>query len=327
MTDLETLLNGLKAAAEITRLRLLALFTKAELTVTEVTQIMRQSQPRISRHLKLLCDAGLIERAKEGAWVFYRLAEGGAGRELAQKLSEIFPRDDAILRRDLERLDEVRRQRHEEAQSYFAANAAEWDRIRALHVEEEEVERVVLDFVGPESIGSYLDLGTGTGRILELVAPQAARAVGVDVNNEMLGIARARIEQAGLMHAQVRRADLFQLPFADDSFSVITLHQVLHYLEDPSAAVAEAARVLQPGGKVVIVDFAPHQLEFLRDEHQHRRLGFADREVAQWCRAAGLSLSSTRALPPDDENGLTVVVWLALLPALPQRRQKPAEAA
>jgi len=327
MTDLETLLSGLKAAAEITRLRLLALFTKAELTVTEVTQIMRQSQPRVSRHLKLLCDAGLIERVKEGAWVFYRLAEGGGGRELAQKLSEVFPRDDAILRRDLERLDEVRRQRHEEAQSYFAANAAEWDQIRALHVEEEKVERVVLDFVGPEAIVSYLDLGTGTGRILELVAPQAARAVGVDVNNEMLGIARARIEQAGLMHAQVRRADLFQLPFADKSFSLITLHQVLHYLEDPLAAVAEAARVLQPGGKVVIVDFAPHQLEFLRDEHQHRRLGFADREVGQWCRAAGLSLSSTRALPPDDENGLTVVVWLAVLPALPQRRQKPAEAA
>jgi ArsR family transcriptional regulator len=129
------------------------------------------------------------------------------------------------------------------------------------------------------------------------------------------------------MHAQVRRADLFQLPFADHSFGLITLHQVLRYLEDPFAAVAEAARVLQPGGKVVIVDFAPHDMEFLRDEHQHRRLGFADREVAQWCRAAGLSLSSTRALPPDDENGLTVVVWLAVLPALPQRRNKPAEAA
>jgi ArsR family transcriptional regulator len=327
MTDLETLLNGLKAAAEVSRLRLLALFTKAELTVTEVTQIMRQSQPRVSRHLKLLCDAGLIERAKEGAWVFYRLAEGGPGRELAQKLSEIFPRSDAILRRDLEKLEEVRRQRHEEAQSYFAANAAEWDRIRALHIEEEQVERVVMDFVGPASIDSYLDLGTGTGRMLELVAPQAARAIGVDVNNEMLGIARARIEQAGLMHAQVRRADLFQLPFADHSFSLITLHQVLHYLEDPYAAVAEAARVLQPGGKVVIVDFAPHDLEFLRDEHQHRRLGFAEREVAQWCRAAGLTLGSTRTLPPDNANGLTVVVWLAVLPALPQRRHKPAEAA
>jgi ArsR family transcriptional regulator len=327
MTSLETFLAGLKATAEVTRLRLLALFTKAELTVTEVAQILRQSQPRVSRHLKLMCDAGLIERTKEGAWVFYRLSEGGGGRQLAQKLSEIFPWHDAILRRDLERLDEVRRQRHEEAQAYFAASAAEWDRIRALHIEEAQVERVVMDFVGPGAVGSFLDLGTGTGRMLELVAPQATRAVGVDVNSEMLGLARARIEQAGLTHAQVRRADLFQLPFADDSFSLITLHQVLHYLEDPSAAVAEAARVLQPGGKVVIVDFAPHELEFLRDEHQHRRLGFADKEVAQWCRAAGLSLSSNRALPPRDDNGLTVVIWLAVLPALPQRRQKSAEAA
>lgn len=327
MDELETLLSGLKAAAEVTRLRLLALFTKAELTVTEVTQILRQSQPRVSRHLKLLCDAGLLERSKEGAWVFYRLSEGGGGRQLAQKLSEILPWHDAILRRDQERLEEVRRQRHEEAQAYFAASAAEWDRIRALHIEEAQVERVVMEFVGPGAIGSYLDLGTGTGRMLELVAPQATRAIGVDVNNEMLGIARARIEQAGLTHAQVRRADLFQLPFADGSFSLITLHQVLHYLEDPSAAVAEAARVLQPGGKIVIVDFAPHHLEFLRDEHQHRRLGFADREVSQWCRAAGLSPSSTRSLPPGDANGLTVVVWLAVLPALPQRRLKPAEAA
>jgi ArsR family transcriptional regulator len=327
MTSLETLLAGLKAAAEVTRLRLLALFTKAELTVTEVAQILRQSQPRVSRHLKLMCDAGLIERTKEGAWVFYRLSDGGGGRVLAQKLSEVFPWHDAILRRDLDRLEEVRRQRHEEAQAYFAASAAEWDRIRALHIEEAQVERVVMDFVGPGAVGSFLDLGTGTGRMLELVAPQAARAVGVDVNSEMLGLARARIEQAGLTHAQVRRADLFQLPFADHSFSLITLHQVLHYLEDPSAAVAEAARVLQPGGKVVIVDFAPHELEFLRDEHQHRRLGFADKEVAQWCRAAGLSLSSNCALPPRDDNGLTVVIWLAVLPALPQRRQKSAEAA
>ena len=327
MSDLDNLLTGLKAAAEVTRLRLLALFTKAELTVTEVTQIMRQSQPRISRHLKLLSDAGLIERTKEGAWVFYRLSAGGPGRELAQKLSEVFPWHDAVLRRDAERLDAVRQQRHEEAQAYFAANAAEWDRIRALHIEEEQVEHVVMDFVGPGAVGSYLDLGTGTGRILELVAPRATRAVGVDVNNEMLGIARARIEKAGLNHVQVRRADLFQLPFADESFNLLTLHQVLHYFEDPSAAVVEAARVLQPGGRVVMVDFAPHDLEFLRDEHQHRRLGFADREVAQWCRAAGLTLTAVRSLPPGDDKGLTVVVWLASRPAVPQRRNKPAEAA
>ncbi len=327
MSSLEGVLAGLKASAEVTRLRLLALFTKAELTVTEVTQILRQSQPRISRHLKLLCDAGLIERAKEGSWVFYRLVEEGAARPLAQKLSEILPWNDAILCGDLERLEAVRRQRHTDAQAYFAKNAAEWDRIRALHVAEEQVENVVLEFAGSSPVASYLDLGTGTGRILELVAPRASRAVGVDMNNEMLGLARTRVERAALSNVQVRRADLFQLPYPDDSFDLITVHQVLHYLEDPSAAVVEAARVLKRGGKLVIADFAPHGLEFLREDHQHRRLGFADKDVGQWCKSAGLSLSATRVLPPESEAGLTVVVWLAVSAAVPQRRAKPAEAA
>jgi ArsR family transcriptional regulator len=325
MADLEQVLAGLKATAESTRLRLLALFTRAELTVTEVTQILRQSQPRVSRHLKLMCDAGLIERIKEGSWVFYRLAEAGPPRTIAQKLVELLPWDDIVLKRDLERLEGVRKQRQDTAQEYFASNAAEWDRLRALHIPEEQVEGAVLDLIGTAQVPSYLDLGTGTGRILELVSPRAARAVGIDLNGEMLSLARARIERAALSHVQVRRGDLFQLPYTERSFDLITLHQVLHYLEDPSAAVGEAARVLKPGGKLVVVDFAPHALEFLRDDHQHRRLGFADKEVSQWCKAAGLSLSATRAFPPRGASGLTVVVWLAVAPAIPRR--KTAEAA
>jgi ubiquinone/menaquinone biosynthesis C-methylase UbiE/predicted DNA-binding transcriptional regulator len=324
MADLEGILGGLKAAAEATRLRLLALFTKGELTVTEVTQILRQSQPRVSRHLKLMSEAGLVERIKEGSWVFYRLAEEGPARSIAQKLSELIPWDDVVLKRDMERLDAVRKQRQDSAQEYFASNAAEWDRLRALHIPEEQVEGALLDLIGPAQVPTYLDLGTGTGRILELVSARAARAVGVDLNGEMLALARARIEKAALAHVQVRRGDLFQLPYSERSFDLITLHQVLHYLEDPSAAVAEAARVLKPGGKLVIVDFAPHALEFLRDDHQHRRLGFADKEVTQ-CKAAGLSLSATRAFPPRGASGLTVVVWLAVAPAIPKR--KTAEAA
>lgn len=327
MATLDDILNGLKATAESTRLRLLALFTRAELTVSEVTQILRQSQPRVSRHLKLMSEAGLIERFKEGSWVFYRLAEHGPGRELVEKLSALLPWDDAMLRRDLERLEAVRQQRAANAQEYFAANAGEWDSLRALHIPEDQVEGALLEFVGPSQVSSYLDLGTGTGRILELVAPRASRAVGIDLNGEMLSLARARIERAALGHVQVRRGDLFELPYADDSFELITVHQVLHYLEDPSAAVAEAARVLKPGGRLVIADFAPHQLEFLRDEHQHRRLGFTDKEVAHWCKAAGLSVAATRALPPSDESGLTVMVWLAVTSIAPHRRQKTAEAA
>jgi ArsR family transcriptional regulator len=327
MGSLDDILIALRASAESTRLRLLALFTKGELTVSEVTQILRQSQPRVSRHLKLMTEAGLIERFKEGSWVFYRLAENEHSHAIVQRLSELLPWEDPILKRDHDRLKAVRAQREENAQEYFASNAGEWDRIRALHIPEEQVEGALLEFVGPSQVSSYLDLGTGTGRILELVAPRASRAVGIDLNGEMLTLARARIERASLNHVQVRRGDLFQLPYGDNSFDLITVHQVLHYLEDPSAAVAEAARVLRPGGRLVIADFAPHQLEFLRDEHQHRRLGFADKEVAQWCKAAGLSLAATRALPPSKESGLTVMVWLAVSPAMPQRRARTAEAA
>jgi ubiquinone/menaquinone biosynthesis C-methylase UbiE len=272
-----------------------------------------------------MSEAGLIERFKEGSWVFYRLSEDGPSRSLVQKLGDLLPWDDAVLKRDLERLEAVRKQREANAQEYFAANAGEWDSIRALHIPEDQVEGALLEFVGSSRVASYLDLGTGTGRILELVAPRASRAVGVDLNGEMLTLARARIERAALNHVQVRRGDLFQLPYGDGSFDLITVHQVLHYLEDPSAAVAEAARVLKAGGRLVIADFAPHAHEFLRDEHQHRRLGFTDKEVAQWCKAAGLSLSSTRALPPRGASGLTVMVWLAVAPA--QRRAKTAEAA
>jgi ubiquinone/menaquinone biosynthesis C-methylase UbiE len=272
-----------------------------------------------------LCEAGLIERIKEGSWVFYRLAEAGPAREIAQKLAELLPWNDTVLKRDLERLESVRKQRQDAAQAYFALNATEWDRLRALHIPEEQVEGAVLELIGTSQVPAYLDLGTGTGRILELVSPRATRAVGIDLNGEMLSLARARIERAALPHVQVRRGDLFQLPYAERSFDLITLHQVLHYLEDPSSAVVEAARVLKPGGKLVIVDFAPHALEFLRDEHQHRRLGFADKEVAQWCKASGLSLSVTRAFPPRGASGLTVVVWLAVAPAIPRR--KTAEAA
>ena len=327
MTGLDTIIAGVKAAGEERRFRLLALFIRAELTVSEVTQILRQSQPRVSRHLKLMSDAGLIERIREGTWVFYRLAETGDGRALAERLSEFIPWSDPTLKRDLERLEAVRRARAEAAQSYFATNAAEWDRLRALHIPEAEVEAALLSLVGDGQVSSYLDLGTGTGRILEVVAPRARRAVGVDLNNEMLSLARARIEKARLSQVQVRRGDLFELPYPDASFDLVTVHQVLHYLEDPAAAIHEAARVLTPGGRIVIADFAPHMLEFLRDDHQHRRLGFSDKEAAHWFKSAGLSPTRTKALPPRGEKGLTVMLWMATAPVGTARRAKPAEAA
>lgn len=320
MRSLEQLVDGLRAAGEPTRLRILALLTRAELTVTELTNILKQSQPRVSRHLKLLTDAGLIDRAREGAWVFYRTGEKAEMARLRDALSGLLPERDAVLFRDLERLEHVRAQRSEQAQRYFSANAAEWNRLRSLHVAESDVETALVQMVDGQKFDAHLDIGTGTGRILELLSGRVTRSLGVDLSPEMLAIARARLTHAGLTRAQVRLADLFELPAEDASFDLVTLHQVLHYLDDPARAVTEAARVLRPGGALLIADFAPHDIETLREEHQHRRLGFDSREVAGWLDAAGLRLAKAVDLPPDQPNGLTVSLWLGARAPLPATR-------
>jgi ubiquinone/menaquinone biosynthesis C-methylase UbiE len=329
--ELDILLNMLRAAGDATRLRLLLLLREAELTVSELTQILGQSQPRISRHLKLLCEAGLLERFKEGAWVFYRAAELGEAAELAQTLAAIVDGEDTALTDDKRRLLQVRAQRAEAAAAYFKANAPRWQRIRSLHVPEQDVENAILRLLGQERLEYLLDAGTGTGRMLELLASHIGRGLGIDVSPEMLAIARDRLAQAGTSHCQVRRGDVYRLPFADGTaiagFDAVIFHQVLHYLDDPQAALREAIRVTRRGGRILIADFAPHALEFLRQEHAHRRLGFSDREVQSWFKAAGLEPLATDSLGPrSNTEALTVMVWLAGVPEAGARQSK-AEAA
>ncbi len=306
MTDLEPLdllLERLRAAAEETRLRLLVLCADSELTVSDLTAILGQSQPRVSRHLKVLCDAGLLERFREGSWAFFRLSQRGLGATLARGLVERLSLQDAQIALDLERLHAVKQARAESAARYFDENAADWDRIRTLHVAENEVEAAVLTRLGPGPFGDILDIGTGTGRLLELMAPRAERAIGLDLSREMLALARTNLDKAGLKNCSVRQGDLYALPFPAGSFDAVTLHQVLHYLEDP-----EAARVLRPGGKLIVVDFAPHDLEELRDRHAHRRLGFPQADVDAWTAAAGLDVEESQVLPGKP---LTVILWSA----------------
>ena len=323
---MDSLLATLRAVAEPTRLRLLALCAQGELTVTELTQILGQSQPRVSRHLKLLCDAGLLTRFREGTWVFYALADGvgaepgGVGRLIAG----LVPQDDPQIVLDRTRLDAIKRARAESAEAYFRSNAAHWDRIRSLHVDETEVENAIVDALPPGSVGDLLDIGTGTGRILVLLADRIDRGVGVDLSRDMLAVARANLEAAGLLNCQVRHADMYQIPFPDDSFDTVTIHQVLHYADNPALVITEAARVLRPGGRLAMVDFAPHALEDLRTEHAHRRLGFADPEVEEWMHHAGLSPGAVRQLPGDP---LTVSLWLAEKPPGAGRPRTPATAA
>jgi ArsR family transcriptional regulator len=304
----------LKAVAEPTRLRLLALLARSERNVKDLTRILNQSQPRISRHLKLLAEAGLVERAPEGSWVYFRLAETGPGREVASLILRFLDLNDAVIVRDRDRAQSVQEERQAAAQSYFRSHAAEWDRIRALHVAEAEVEAAVADALGPGPFDLLLDLGTGTGRMLEVFGKRFRRGLGLDLNPAMLAYARAKLERAGLTNAQVRQGNLYDLPLADRSADAVVMHQVLHFLSDPQRAVHEAVRVLASGGRLLIVDFAPHELEFLREDYAHERLGFAGPLIAQWFGDCGVELIETRDLAPGAASRggkLTVSLWLA----------------
>jgi ArsR family transcriptional regulator len=316
-------LAALRAVGEATRLRILALLAGGELNVKDLTQILGQSQPRISRHLKLMADAGLIRRFREGSWVFFRLADSGAEAVLAGAIVASLDQTDLTLARDRARADAVQKARAEAAQAYFKAHAGEWDKIRTLHVAEQEVEAAMDEALGEGPFGLLVDLGTGTGRILELFGARASRSLGFDLNHAMLAYARMKLERAGLSHAQVRHGDLYNVPLPDGAADAVVLHQVLHFLDDPAAAVAEAARLLAPGGKLLVVDFAPHELEFLREQSAHRRLGFARDQLGRLLEGAGLKLGGFRELKPEPAGGkLTVSLWLGHKPAVSGKKKK-----
>jgi ubiquinone/menaquinone biosynthesis C-methylase UbiE/DNA-binding transcriptional ArsR family regulator len=312
------LTGALKAAGEETRLRILALLTEAELTVSEITEILRQSQPRISRHLRLLAEAGLVLRFREGAWAFFRLSDQGPAARLARDLVAHLSPSDTVIAADRERLSEVRSQRAAAAQAYFAKHAAEWDRLRRLHVADAAVEEAIRAALADEPFRALLDLGTGTGRMLELFGPALERGLGIDLSLDMLALARARLDRAGLRNCSVRQGDIFQLALPPDSFDVVIIHQVLHYLDDGARAIREAARVLRPHGRLLVVDFSPHELEFLREQHAHRRLGFPEETVSQWLEQAGLVVLRHRELVPEpnSEGKIAVSLWLARDPRL-----------
>ena len=318
-------LSVLRAAGEVTRLRILALLAAGELNVKDLTQILGQSQPRISRHLKLLADAGLIGRFREGSWVFFRLAESGGEAALATSIVASLDQSDPVFVRDRARAVAVKKAREEAAQAYFKDHAGEWDRIRALHVSEAQVEAAVGEALGEGPFALIVDLGTGTGRMLELFAPRASRALGFDLSHDMIAYARAKLEHAGLAHAQARHGDLYNVPLPDGAADAVILHQVLHFLDDPATAISEAARLLRPGGKLLVVDFAPHELEFLREQYAHRRLGFSADQLKHWFKEAGIAVKSQRELAPDADVGdhkLTVSLMLGAKPGTTSGKTK-----
>ncbi len=306
-------LTTLRAAAEETRLRILALLEQGELTVSDLTDILGQSQPRISRHLKLLTEAALVERHREGAWAFFRLSESHPLLIPLRRMLEALDPNDERLNDDRLRFAAAREQRAAAAQELFSRLAPDWERLRSLHASEEAVGKAVREALGARPVRHFADLGTGTGWMLRLVAPEAQRACGLDASHAMLAVARAQLEKAGLARVELRQGDIYAPPFSRDSFDLVSIHQVLHYLDDPSRAIREATRVLSPGGRLLIVDFAPHKLEFLREEQAHRRLGFSHEQISTWLSDAGLDCTLIRNLPPPTGKGeqLTVTLWLA----------------
>ncbi len=295
--------------ADPTRLRILALLRAMELSVGEIAQVLGQSQPRVSRHVKILVDAGLAERRKEGSWVFVGLG----ARDRIEPLFQLLDRwaeadgDNPWFAADAARLAAVRADRAAAAERYFALHAGDWDALRSLHVAESEVEAAIARALGQGAVGRLIDIGTGTGRMIELFGPGADHALGIDRSPEMLRLARVKLAQAGLDGAELRQGDMYALPLASGSADTVIIHQVLHYAQNPAAAVSEAARLLNPGGRLLIVDFAPHEREELRAGDAHVRLGFADEAILKYMEEAGLEAGVVEHLEGGE---LTVTIWL-----------------
>jgi ArsR family transcriptional regulator len=297
-----------RSLADSTRLRILALLRAMELSVGELAQVLGQSQPRVSRHVKILIDAGLAERRKEGSWVFLSLGEPARVEPLFFALDRWakLEGEDPWIVADAARLAAVRADRAAAAERYFAAHAAEWDEIRSLHIAETDVEAAIARALADRPVGRLVDIGTGTGRMIALFGGAADHALGVDRSPEMLRLARVKLAEAGLSRAELRQGDMYSLPLPAACADTVIVHQVLHYAQQPAAAVAEAARLLAPGGRLLIADFAPHEREELRSRDAHARLGFADDAVVRYLEAAGLD---ARVVEHLEGGELTVTIW------------------
>lgn len=296
--SLDKTLRALRAAAEPSRLRLLAILARGELTVGEIARIIGQSQPRVSRHLKLLCDAGLLVRFREHNWVFYRVSQKGPQAELAHRLLESLGPDDPTLCLDSERTEEIKNERVEIASGYLAEFREQWGGPGDVAADDNLIIEAIFDMLGAHDIGDLLDIGTGTARILRLLGDRSDQAVGIDISSEMLMVARTQLHAAGMDHCMVRHGNMYKLPFTNDSFDTVTIDQVLYQAEDPAAAVDEAARILRPGGRLMLIEYAGQNLmETTSKRGESAAVGITEKEIRGWLGLAGLKCQTMRHVP------------------------------
>lgn len=306
----------LRALGDTTRLRIIRLLGTMELAVGELSQVLQQSQPRVSRHASILVDAGLALRRREGSWIYLRAASDNAGGSpltsavlrllaIAEQEDEAFA---AQCDEDRRQLAAIRESREGKAAQWFESHADEWDDLRRRHSPDEQVEQALRDALDTEPLGQLLDIGTGTGRMADLFASSATRVVALDKSLEMLRVARARLQNLPAEQVELVQGDFLSLPFDSATFDTVLLHQVLHYAPDPLDPLREAARVMKPGGRIAIVDFAAHNHEELRDRFQHARLGFEDSQLAETLRRCGFAPEQPITL---EGEALTVKIWVA----------------
>lgn len=319
----------IKSLADPTRLRIMRLLAAMELAVGELAQVLEQSQPRVSRHVGILCDAGLAERRREGSWVFLHtpsVAEDNALLDAIIQLLATAEREDAGFARqcleDRRQLAAIRAAREETAQAYFTRHAGEWDELRQLHSSDAQVEKALVEALADANLGDLLDIGTGTGRIAELLSDGASKVTALDKSLEMLKLARAKLQHLPAGKAELVPGDFTDLPFAEAQFDTVVLHQVLHFAQEPELVLQEAARVTRPGGRIAIVDFAAHNHEELRTRYAHARLGFADNQIKQMLRDAGYTAKTPVALEGGE---LVVKIWIGQRKGAQTAKVQPKE--
>lgn len=285
MSSFLAAVSALRAAAEPTRLRLLALLARAELTVGEICDVIGQSQPRVSRHLKLLCDADLLDRLREQLWVYYRVPASGAARETVAQLLALVDENDDVVRRDRRRMEEVIAERGRRAADELAD-----ERVTGTS---EVIDATVLAELAGEPIGALLDVGTGSGHILKLLGANATRAVGIDISGDALRLARTKVHSAGLSHCELQRGDMYDLPFAAPLFDTAVAERVLAEAERPVLALAEICRTLKHGGRAIVIE----DFDALIAASPANPIA----TLREWFAKAGLEISRVR--PVDTEAG------------------------